>query len=514
MELYDLPGQLRNVTSENTVRFVLDGQVIKVRNAEPTRTVLQYLREDLRRIGTKEGCAEGDCGACTVAVAEIDSSGERLQIRAVNSCIQFLPTLDGKELITVESLCTTDRSLHPVQQALIDHHASQCGFCTPGFAMSLFALYKNNASPSRREIDDVLAGNLCRCTGYRPIIEAAQAMYAGAQDKYENSDWMRAPYCGGGKVTAGEKQKIGRLKSLRRSKSLHIETDNCRFFAPQALPELAGLVVTYPDAVILAGGTDLALRVTKQYQALATIIYTGNVRELTKISVTDTHLEIGAGVTLTQAMPEITARYPELEELFLRFGSPPIRNVATVGGNIANGSPVGDSMPALMVLDTALILRQGDQTRRVALADFYLNDRSTALGPAEFIERIMIPLPDGDTQLQSYKVSKRFDQDTSAVCGAYWLRLNGTTVVDVRIAYGGMAEIPKRATACEEAVRGAEWSEETVRSAMPVLKKDFRPISDMRSSSVYRQKVCQNLLYRFYLETRGSDRVRVYDYGR
>ncbi|HEX7719072.1 MAG TPA: 2Fe-2S iron-sulfur cluster-binding protein, partial [Woeseiaceae bacterium] len=288
-----------------TIRFVLDGETIAIDNPDPTRTVLQYLREDLRRIGTKEGCAEGDCGACTVVLAEIDRSGERLQVRAVNSCIQFLATLDGKELITVESLRGNDGSLHPVQQALVDCHGSQCGFCTPGFVMSMFALYKNNAEPSRRDIDDALAGNLCRCTGYSPIIKAATNMYALATPRKEEESWLLAPCTPGGTCSNDERVRRNRLASIRHDDTLEVAWRGRRFIAPRTLVELAECLREHPKATLLAGGTDVGLWVTKELRDLGTLVYTGAVEELRQITTSKTHLEIGAAVPLTDAMPAI-----------------------------------------------------------------------------------------------------------------------------------------------------------------------------------------------------------------
>ncbi len=493
----------------DTIRFVLDGELVEVRNPDPTRTVLQYLREDLRKIGTKEGCAEGDCGACTVVIAEVDRSGKQLQVRAINSCIQFLPTLDGKELITVESLRRSDGSLHPVQQALVDCHGSQCGFCTPGFVMSLFALYKNNAEPTRREIDDTLAGNLCRCTGYRPIIDAAEKMYGYRTAK---DNWLEEPYAT--KSGSREKEKIALLNSAARPDMLAIDTGKQKFFSPRSVEEFASVFESNFDAVILAGGTDVGLWVTKQLQNLRTVIYTGNVEGLSTLNVTKTHIDIGAAVSLSDAMLPLIEHYPEFEELFLRFASPPIRNAGTLGGNIANGSPIGDSMPALMVVDTTLVLRRGKQTREIPLNDFYLDYQKTALEPGEFLERILVPLRHGDIQVQSYKVSKRFDQDISAISGAYALRRNGASVESIRIAYGGLAAVPKRAVTCEAELTGGEWNEDAVQSGIEALAADFSPISDMRSTADYRRRVCGNLLKRFYLDSSGSAQPRVYDYGR
>lgn len=500
------------VPDPHLVRFLLDGEVIELRDVDPTRTVLQFLREDLGRTGTKEGCAEGDCGACTVALAEPDSQGGGLRVRAVNACIRFLPTLDGKELITVESLRGPDGRLHPVQQAMVDCHGSQCGFCTPGFVMSMFALYKNTADPCRREIDDALAGNLCRCTGYAPIVRAAEAMYRlGAAD--HDDSWLAAPH-GSGRGKADEARRATRLNALARAGSLSLEHEGRRWFAPATLDELAGLVAANPDATLLAGGTDVALSVTKQLRVLPAVIHTARVPELGAIEVTGEHIGIGAGVTLTDAMPPILAEYPELEELLLRFASPPIRNAGTLGGNVANGSPIGDSMPALLALDTTLELRKGDAVRELPLGEFYLDYRRTALAPGEFLVSVRIPRRRAGTILRSYKVSKRFDQDISAVCAAFRLELDGANVAAFRAACGGMAAIPKRALHCEEALAGREWNEESVRRAMQAMLRDFDPLTDMRASAAYRRRVAANLLERFRLETSGELTGTLYGYGR
>ena len=493
-----------------SIRFVLDGEVIELNNVDPTRTVLQYLREDLRRTGTKEGCAEGDCGACTIVLAELSREGDDISVRAINSCIQFLPTLDGKELITVESL-SKDRDLHPVQQAMVDHHGSQCGFCTPGFVMSLFALYKSNARPSRRDIDDALAGNLCRCTGYRPIIAAAEAMY----DEEPDTNWLRQPAVRKKlKKFKSPVERVERLKSLQRADGLQLESCGKKFFAPLTSDELASLIASHPGATLLAGGTDVGLWITKQHRDLETVIYTGRVAELNQWSVNSSHIEIGAAVSLTDSMAVIIEHYPDLDELFRRFASPPIRNAGTLGGNIANGSPIGDSMPALMVAGSTLVLRRGKSRREVPLDSFYIDYQVTDLRPAEFLESIRIPLPGEGVLLRSHKLSKRFDQDISAVCSAYRLELDGDQVTSFRMACGGLAATIKRAECCESAVVGRTWNEDTIEVASRALARDFEPISDMRASAGYRLRAAQNLLRRFYLETCGNLDVTVYSYGR
>ena len=496
-------------TYRKNLRFILDGETIELKGVDPNRTVLQFLREDLGRTGTKEGCAEGDCGACTVVLADIDKSGKRLRTRAVNSCIQFLPTLDGKELLTVESLSAEGADLHPAQEALIDCHGSQCGFCTPGFVMSLFALYKNNASPTRKDIDEALAGNLCRCTGYSPIVDAAREMYSATPD---TDNWLlRSSDASTG---ADEQMRIAKLSKLCGDEPLCIEGCGRKFFSPRTTEQFAQLVSDYPGASILAGGTDVGLWVSKQHKNPEILIYSGNVSGLTDLEIRDGYMDIGAAVSLADAMVMIIEHYPSLEELFVRFASPPIRNVGTLGGNVANGSPIGDSMPALMVLDTELVLRAGNRTRMISLEDFYLAYLQTALQPGEFIERIRIPLPAANVLTQSYKVSKRFDQDISTLCGAYRLRLENGLVAEIRVAYGGMAKTPARAPQCEQALSGQQWTGDSINQAMEALDRDFSPISDMRSSSEYRRQVCRNLLKRFYLETSGSETARVYSYGR
>jgi len=506
------PGR-KATGASGSVRFVLDGEVVTLAGVDPTRTVLEFLREDLGRTGTKEGCAEGDCGACTVVLGELDGPGVRF--RAVNACIRFLPTLDGKELFTVESLKRADGTLHPVQQAMVDCHASQCGFCTPGFVMSLFALYKSAERPSRGEIDDAIAGNLCRCTGYRPIVDAAERMYAyGREPGTGEANWMSCSFStpGDRQPSRGEQDMIERLRSIERRETLALAKGRRRYFAPARLAELAELRAAHPDARLVAGGTDVGIWVTKQHRDLDQVIHVGNVAELAQIAVTDTHVEIGAAASLTDAFAELVRHYPELDELFRRFASPPIRNAGTLGGNIANGSPIGDLMPALIALDATLVLRKGAHTRELPLEAFYVAYQKTALEPGEFVERIRVPRADGAAIVRAYKISKRFDQDISAVCGAYRIVAEGGVVRAARIAYGGVAAIPKRAPACESVLVGRPWSEATVRAAMTALDRDYAPLTDMRASAAYRRLVTRNLLHRLWLETAGEPAVtRVFD---
>ncbi len=495
----------RTKNPADAVRYLLDGEVRTVGGAAPTRTVLQHLREDLGRTGTKEGCAEGDCGACTVVLAELH--GRRVRYRAINSCIQFVPTLDGKALVTVEGL--KDRrtgALHPVQAAMADGHGSQCGFCTPGFVMSLFALYKTDPAPDRIGINDALAGNLCRCTGYRPIVDAAQTMYAlGRAVPQRDHDWRTAPAGSKSKPAAESEAELARaLKVLRRRKTLVLEHPGGTFYAPRTAAELARLRVRLPDARILAGGTDVALWVTKQHRQLGDILYVGEATDLQRIVVAGAHLDIGAAAPLTDAFGAIERAYPASREVLRRFASPPIRNAGTLAGNIANASPIGDSMPPLIALGARVVLRHGDNRRELPLEALYLAYQRTAMQPGEFVERVLVPLPRPGLEFATYKVSKRFDQDISAVCAAFALVIEGGTVGSARVAFGGLAATPKRASACETALAGRPWSEATCEQAAAALATDFAPITDMRASAAYRLAVAQNLLRKFHLETSGA----------
>lgn len=475
----------------NCIRFILDGEVVSVENVEPARSVLQYLREDLNRTGSKEGCAEGDCGACTVVIAEVVDG--KVHYRAVNACIQFLSTLDGKALFTVESLKQADGSLHPVQQSLVDYHGSQCGFCTPGFVMSLFALYQNGENPDRVTLDDVLSGNLCRCTGYRPIIEAGMHMH----------DYPA--------ITENEPLLLEALNALKTGQDLHIQSVAGDFHAPSSLASLAEIYLQNPTACILAGGTDVGLWVTKQLRELPEVIYLGNVPELQDIKQTATGIEIGAAVTLEDAFSVLTISFPELSEFFRRFASMPVRNAGTLVGNIANGSPIGDSMPVLICLGASVKLRKGSETREMLLQDLYLDYQKNAMQVGEFVESVTIPTRDSALILRSYKLAKRFDQDISAVCAAFAIRLDNDKATDIKIAFGGMAAIPKRAGQTEAFLTGKNWDEETVQQGMDMLKQDFQPMSDMRASAAYRRQVSANLLYRFYLETSSKTPLNVFE---
>lgn len=478
--------------SERPITFFFRGSQQQVENVTPTMTVLQFLREYIqtgktRQTATKEGCAEGDCGACTVVIGELVN--ESLQLRSVNACIQFLPTLDGKALFTVEDLHTLlpkkDGALHPIQQAMVDMHGSQCGFCTPGFIMSLWAMYENEQHcPSKDQVSNYLSGNLCRCTGYRPIFDAAQKAY----------DYPR--------ILLKRQKVIEVLKEIKALPALHLNDHGQQFFAPKTLQDFAALRSQLPQARIVAGSTDVGLWVTKQGRDLGDMLYIGQVEELKKIVVTDHALTIGANVSLSDALIKISDVYPDFQELQRRFASLPIKNAGTLGGNIANGSPIGDSMPALITLGTRLILRAGEQAREIALEDFYIDYQKTALQLGEFVEAIFIPLREGQTSFKfaSYKIAKRFEQDISAVCAAISCELDHDVAHNVKIAFGGMAAIPKRAKYTEAILEGQQITAALIVQAQEALSKDYQPLDDGRASSAYRLQVAKNCLQRFYVE--------------
>ena len=480
------------------IRFLLNGERVDVAGLPPQTTLLEFLRDERRLTGTKEGCAEGDCGACTVVIAERKDG--RVDWKPINACIRFLPSIDGRAVFTIESLKSQHGELHPVQQALVDCHASQCGFCTPGFAMSLFGLYKTAPSPSRSDIDDALAGNLCRCTGYRPIVDAAKRMYALPPP----SGWR-----GNASRPDGDDDDVETaLAAIARTRSLDYTHGGQRWSTPRNAAEVAQQCRARPDARIIAGMTDAALWVTKQHRMLDDIIYVGDAADLASIRETDDGIEIGCAVALTDAVSALNRRYPELVEVWQRFASVPIRNSATLCGNVANGSPIGDSMPALMALGAIVEVRSAAGMRSVPLDSFYPGFRQTALASGEFVAAIRIaPRPPG-LVLAAYKVSKRYDQDISAVFACFALVIDADRVIkSARIGCGGVAATPIRAVKTERALVGSAWNADSVERAAMALSSEFTPIDDMRASAGYRRAVLGNLLRRCFHQTSGSLRA-------
>jgi xanthine dehydrogenase large subunit len=478
------------------LRFVMGGRIVEVSGFDPLLTVLEWLRCHANRPGSKEGCAEGDCGACTVVLGELDEAAGGIRYRAVNACIQLLATLDGRQLITVEDLENADGLLHPVQQAMVDHHGSQCGFCTPGFVMSLFSMYhqprsSDSAATRRWQIDEELAGNLCRCTGYAPIVRAAtQALNGPRRDHFSSR----------------EAETTALLREIQRSGCLRLSFRDRHYFAPVSIDELCELLTAHPDAVMVAGATDVGLWITKQQMVMNTLIHLGRVEELQSLRVDEPagQLEIGAAVTYSDAMESLAGLYPQIRPLLSRLGAVQVRNAGTIGGNIANGSPIGDMPPPLIALNARLVLRSSQGQRTIDLQDFFLGYGKQDLRPGECVEKILLPLPPPDQVFRVYKLSKRFEQDISAVCAAFSLQLEGDRVAAVRICFGGMAGVPKRATACELALAGQDWSQDSITRACEALLLDFEPLSDWRASAGYRMLAAQNLLQRFYLETRNE----------
>ena len=471
------------------IRFLRRGRVVSLTNVAPTATLLDHLRLTERATGTKEGCAEGDCGACTVVLRRL--RGERLVYEPVNACILFVGQADGTEIITVEDLAR-DGVLHPVQQALVDHHGSQCGFCTPGFVMSLFALHHRAGQEpvDRALVNDWIAGNLCRCTGYRPITDAGVAACLAAPNDQFSAD-----------AEAVRRQ----LSELHDTDDLLVGSKERFFAAPASIPALAKLALVHPEARLVAGATDVALWVTKELRDIPKVIWLGRVRGLDEIDDRRDAISLGATVTQAQAMPYLAALDRDLGELLRRFAGNQIRTAATVGGNIANGSPIGDLPPALIALGATLGLQFGERTRTLPLENFFLDYGKQDRRPGEFVRVVRIPKFGADERFRCYKISKRFDSDISAVMGAFKLRLDGKRIAGARIAYGGMAAIPKRARAAEKALiekhldRPGEWND-----ALAALADDFQPIDDLRASAAYRLDAARALLRKALLEVGGA----------
>ncbi len=446
------------------IAFLLNGDPVCLTDPESTVTLLDWLREERGLKGTKEGCNEGDCGACTVMVTDADGA------RAFNACILFLPQLHGKAVRTVEGIAGPDGALHPVQQAMVEHHGSQCGFCTPGFVVSMAVAHLNG----RRDFNDQLAGNLCRCTGYAPIVRAAEAAAEAAVP-----DWMR--------------DDLSELEGTVGSIPPYI---------PETADDLAEWYAAHPDAVLVGGATDVGLWVTKGLRELPEVAFVAGIADLKGIEIDADRVRIGASASLTDVGAAMADLHPDFAELIRRYGSVQVRNAATIGGNIANGSPIGDSPPALIALGATLHLRKGDARREMPLEAFFLDYGKQDRAPGEFVEAVSFARQ--SDRLKCYKLSKRFDQDISAVCGCFYVTVENGTVAEARLAFGGMAGIPKRAAHVEAAITGKPWTQETVDAAHDAWARDFTPMTDMRASAGYRLNTARNMLLRCLLEESGT----------
>ncbi len=478
------------IETRSSLRFLLNDETVELGHVPATQTLLDFLRLDRRLTGSKEGCAEGDCGACTVLVGRL--RGGELKYEAVTACITFMGGLDAAHVVTIEHLSAPSGPLHPVQQAMLDFHGSQCGFCTPGIVMSLYALWMREPNPETAAVERALQGNLCRCTGYAPIVRAAKAISthgAAAKDP----------------LVAHRAGIKARLAALRDGRRVEVGEGTKRIIVPASADDLAEVYAAEPGATLVSGATDVGLWVTKFMRDIGPMIHVGEVPELHSVEASREALTLGAAVTYTGAAEAITGHFPQLRELWNRIGGEQVRNMGTVGGNIANGSPIGDTPPALIALDARITLRKGHERRDIRLEDYFVAYGKQDRQPGEFVESITIPLLPKGELFACYKVSKRRDEDISALCGAFRVLIDDEGKVGMaRIAFGGMAATPKRAAGVEAALVGKPWVTATIEAALAAFPADFQPISDMRASAEYRMLAAQNLLRRFHLETTGS----------
>ena len=476
--------------TSSIIKFIHEDQIIEIENPNPNETLLNYIRTKLKKTGTKEGCAEGGCGACTIVLGELKNN--KINYKAINSCITFLPMLQGKQLILVEDLVSKDGLLHPVQQAMVNYHGSQCGFCTPGFVMSLFSMFKNHSKFQDNEIKESIAGNLCRCTGYQPIIKAARSLKR--KNKIDH-------------FVKNKKITISLLKKIEDENIAIYEKDK-RYFAPKYVQELKKILKKNINPHFLSGGTDLSLVVTKERKDINTLIYMNSISELNYIKNNNKYIEVGAATPLIDFESYIEKYYPDFTAILKRYGSVQIRNVATIAGNIATASPIGDTLPLLLSLDAKVVLKSIKKNKIIPLNDFFIDYRKTKLKKDQFIDSIRIPIFPKNI-FKAYKVSKRFDDDISSVCASFNIEIANKKIKNIRIAYGGMASIPKRAKHCEKLLLHSPITEQVINKAQESLKKDFKPISDMRAGRQYRMEVAKNLLHKCFLEITQKKLIKV-----
>ncbi|RJG43952.1 xanthine dehydrogenase small subunit [Mesorhizobium sp. DCY119] len=476
--------------TRNEIRFLLNGEDVALSQVAPDETLLDYLRLRRSLRGSKEGCAEGDCGACTVLVGRMTDG--KLVYESVNACIRFLGSLDGCHVVTIEHLRGEAGKLHPVQQAMVDFHGSQCGFCTPGFVMSLYGLWMKEPEPADAAIEKALQGNLCRCTGYEAIMRAARAISSYGKVAKDPLAVERAAV-------------MKKLATLRDGSRVEIGTEKHRLIVPADVDDFASILESEEKPTVVAGSTDVGLWVTKHMRDISPVIFIGHLDGLRKISEKDGVVSIGAGVTYTEAFSTLSKRIPALGPLIDRIGGEQVRNMGTIGGNIANGSPIGDTPPPFIALGASLTLRKGKARRTIPLEEFFIAYGKQDRQPGEFVEAVHVPVPAQGSHFAVYKITKRRDEDITAALGAFLLTLAGDgTVASIRIAYGGMAATPKRARAVEAALTGKPWTEAAVEAAMTKYAEDFTPLTDMRATAEYRMLAARNLLMRFFAETQGG----------
>ncbi|ANT61957.1 xanthine dehydrogenase small subunit [Salipiger sp. CCB-MM3] len=477
------------MTHRSEIRFLLNGRTVSLPQVPATQTLLDFLRLDRRLTGTKEGCAEGDCGACTVLVGRLHEGA--LRYEAVNACIRFVASLDGCHVVTVEHLTGPDGALHPVQRAMVEHHGAQCGFCTPGIVMSLYALWMQTPQPSEAQVETALQGNLCRCTGYAPIIRAAVAVSEYGTPEADHLMQER------GRVAA-------ELLAFKDGRRVETGPDGDRAILPADLDDFADAYAAHPQATVIAGSTDVGLWVTKFLRPISPAIFIAHLDALKAVEVTEGAITLGAGVSYSEVQPLIAEHLPHLQEYWNRIAGWQVRNMGTVGGNIANGSPIGDTPPVLIALGAEVTLRHGQTRRTLPLEAFFIDYGKQDRRPGEFVESIRVPLPSPATRCAAYKISKRRDEDISAVAAGISVSVEGGVIQSARIALGGMAATPKRAGKAEAALLGQPWSEASFAAAARAMAEDFAPLSDWRASAGYRMRVAQNLLRRFFLEQDGQ----------